>query len=237
MTEDTATTTPLTNTYENGPPLSQSPTTGKIALALSCVQGNLTHAVMKHEGQIPTKNGGSYSFKYADLKTIIDLARPFIAAQELFVAQRPITEPNGARVHTVIYHSSGEFIADGGMFIPVARRDDPKAFGSAYTYARRYSLACLLGIAQEDDDGEAASKPAAATRAKPKGHAEKTKLAPIAKRDVLETMIKELPDEFRSQIGDRLRAQAIVWTQLTPEQLKEITEWYDECKAFADAAK
>jgi hypothetical protein len=63
----------------------------------------------------------------------------------------------------VFMHESGEHMETGSIFVPAAQ-NSPQAFGSALTYARRYSLMTACGIAPEDDDGNAASKPAPARK-------------------------------------------------------------------------
>ena len=69
-------------------------------------------------------------------------------------------------VETVFLHESGEALRCGKLHVP-ASKQDPQGYGSALTYARRYSLMTACGIAPEDDDGNAASKtPAAVTKPK-----------------------------------------------------------------------
>jgi hypothetical protein len=69
----------------------------------------------------------------------------------------------GVIVSTVFLHESGEHMETGSIFVPAAQ-NSPQAFGSALTYARRYSLMTACGIAPEDDDGNAASKPTPARK-------------------------------------------------------------------------
>jgi len=60
-------------------------------------------------------------------------------------------------VETVFIHESGESIECGKLHVPAAKQD-PQGYGSALTYARRYSLMAACGIAPEDDDGNSASR-------------------------------------------------------------------------------
>ena len=62
---------------------------------------------------------------------------------------------NAACVETIILHSSGEWLSCGKLSVPVSK-GDAQGFGSALTYARRYSLSAAFGVAPEDDDGNAA---------------------------------------------------------------------------------
>jgi hypothetical protein len=73
--------------------------------------------------------------------------------------QRTSLDDNGVTVETVFVHESGEMLECGKLHVP-ASKNDPQGYGSALTYARRYSLMAACGIAPEDDDGNAGSKPA-----------------------------------------------------------------------------
>lgn len=64
---------------------------------------------------------------------------------------------NGVIVETMFIHESGETLSCGSLHVPAAKQD-PQGYGSALTYARRYSLMAACGIAPEDDDGNAGSK-------------------------------------------------------------------------------
>ena len=65
--------------------------------------------------------------------------------------------PDGVIVETIFLHESGESLNCGQLFVP-ANKHDAQGFGSALTYARRYSLMAACGIAPEDDDGNTASR-------------------------------------------------------------------------------
>lgn len=83
--------------------------------------------------------------------------------------QQTRQDDTGVTVETMFLHESGESISSGPLHVP-ASKQDPQGYGSALTYARRYSLMAACGIAPEDDDGNAASnsrKPATASTAKP----------------------------------------------------------------------
>jgi hypothetical protein len=66
--------------------------------------------------------------------------------------------PDGIKIQTVFIHESGEQISSGWLFVPAAKAD-PQGFGSALTYARRYSLMAACGIAPEDDDANSTRPP------------------------------------------------------------------------------
>lgn len=137
-----------------------SPTIGKIAGALAKAQGAMRHALKEADNT-------HFKSKYADLASVIDAARPALSENGIAVVQRDLpTEAPGVIVQTVLLHESGEWIADEGVYVPASKLD-AHGYGSARTYARRYGLASVVGVAQEDDDGNAAAKsaPKNATRA------------------------------------------------------------------------
>jgi hypothetical protein len=113
------------------------------------------------------KNSENPFFKsrYADLATIIDVAKEPTANNGLAVLQSPSTEDGKVKITTRIIHESGQWVEDSISF--TLQKTDPQSVGSAITYGRRYSLAAMLGIAQEDDDGNAGSDPSK-TQAQPK---------------------------------------------------------------------
>ena len=156
-----------------------SDSVGSIAAALSKAQANIQHAV-KSSTNPQTRS------KYADLTGILDTARQPLAENELAVIHSPYALPDGVNVLvTTVMHSSGEWVRSvtpvnprvkisggGGAVMAV---DDMQTIGAAITYARRYALAAMLGIGQEDDDGNAASGRGRSERAvKPSAPRERT---------------------------------------------------------------
>ena len=100
----------------------------------------------------------AFKSKYADLQSILDATRPALNRHGLFLFQRVMSSKDGVSVETCVTHSSGGTMSSGVLFIPVISPKNPaQAFGSAETYARRYSLSAFLGVnADEDDDGNRA---------------------------------------------------------------------------------
>ena len=129
----------------------------KISLALTVVEKELGHAAKD------SKNPFFKSY-YADLSSVIDAIRPTLAKEGIKILQPLLhSDEQGVRVQTVLLHSSGQWIADGGPVMPV-NKNDAQGHGSAITYARRYGLAALVGITQADDDGNNATKAAPVKR-------------------------------------------------------------------------
>ena len=95
--------------------------------------------------------------KYADLAACVEAVIEGLNNNGIALTQRVSPCENGVIVETVFVHESGEVINCGQLHVPAAKQD-AQGYGSALTYARRYSLMVACGIAPEDDDGNAASK-------------------------------------------------------------------------------
>lgn len=102
-----------------------------------------------------TSDNPFFKSKYADFAEIVHASRPALTAHGLSVMQRIILLADGSEaLHSVLGHSSGQYI-DSVMRIRPAK-NDVQALGSYITYLKRYAYAALIGVATEDDDGEAA---------------------------------------------------------------------------------
>lgn len=119
----------------------------KIAPALLKAQSSITFAV-KNENNPFFKN------RYADLPTVIDAVKSALNDAGIVFLQTPSpSEDNKLHLTTRLLHESGEWIEDTAV-TPLAKQD-PQGFGSAVTYLRRYCLASIIGLYQDDDDGNA----------------------------------------------------------------------------------
>jgi hypothetical protein len=105
------------------------------------------------------KTNPAFRSKYADLGACLEAVEDALLAQGIALFQETSLDDSGVTVETVLLHESGESMRFGKLHVP-ASKQDPQGYGSALTYARRYSLITACGIAPEDDDGNAASKPA-----------------------------------------------------------------------------
>ena len=103
------------------------------------------------------KTNPAYKSKYADLGACIEAVDDSFLANGIVMYQETFEDQSGVTVETVLLHESGEMIRCGKLHVPAAKQD-PQGYGSALTYARRYSLMAACGIAPEDDDGNAASQ-------------------------------------------------------------------------------
>ena len=98
-----------------------------------------------------------FKSKYAALDACIEAVNDSFLAVGIAMYQETYEDPTGVTVETVLLHESGEMLRCGKLHVP-ASKQDPQGYGSALTYARRYSLMTACGIAPEDDDGNAAVK-------------------------------------------------------------------------------
>jgi hypothetical protein len=98
-----------------------------------------------------------FKSKYADIASVVDAIKPALIKHGLFFAQITHDTDGGVCVETIVCHESGESMGFGKLSVP-ASKQDAQGFGSALTYARRYSLMSAFGVAAEDDDGNAAVK-------------------------------------------------------------------------------
>lgn len=108
------------------------------------------------EGAVKGKVNPAFRSKYADLSAVIDAIKPHLVEHGLWFLQRTHPVDGGVGVETVILHASGQSMSCGVLRLPAAKQD-AQGYGSALTYARRYSLMAAFGVPAEDDDGNAAS--------------------------------------------------------------------------------
>lgn len=175
-----------------------SPSLGALATALAAAQGEI-------EDASKSSTNPAFKTKYADLAEVLQTVRPVLSKHGLSVVQTPgsLYEVAGKlviNVATTLLHKSGEFISDT-LSVPVTKAD-AQGIGACVTYGRRYALAAICGISQDDDDGNTAAgkttKPAAAP-AKPKSEPSKGKLS----RTELEAAFKaaQKPEELDELAG------------------------------------
>jgi hypothetical protein len=106
---------------------------------------------------LKTSTNPHFRSRYADLSACVEAVIDALNANGIGLLQRTYECTDGVMVETVFIHESGEVIEGGMLHVP-APKHDPQGYGSALTYARRYSLLAATGMAPEDDDGNAATK-------------------------------------------------------------------------------
>jgi len=107
---------------------------------------------------LKTSTNPHFRSRYADLSACVEAVIDSLNSNGIGLVQ--ITHPceSGVTVETILIHESGQTMSSGSLHLP-ASKQDAQGYGSALTYARRYSLMAICGIAPEDDDGNKASKP------------------------------------------------------------------------------
>lgn len=115
----------------------------------------LAKAQAEVENASKSSSNPHFKSKYADLAEVLNTVRPVFSKHGLSIVQAPSFDGARASVTTVIAHSGGGIIYSTASAVPA--KSDAQGIGSATTYLRRYGLAAMAGIAQEDDDGQAAA--------------------------------------------------------------------------------
>lgn len=170
---------------------SMSPTIGELAKALASAQKAFPPIRRTRTAKIQTAKA-SYSYDYADLSDVIDGVKSVLSDNGLAYSQPIVSRDGQPELMTVLMHTSGEWIASS---CPVRGGNTPQELGASITYARRYGLTAVLGIATEEDNDAAGVEP---------------KSEPVA--------TPTDPD------ADRLRdlvAKAVADKKVTPEQAQE----------------
>jgi hypothetical protein len=132
-----------------------SDTIAALAAALAKAQIELENPEKSLTASIPSTvpGGAAQSFRYASLASGLDLVRKCLGRQEIAVIQSTTIDQSEVmvRLTTTLAHASGEWLASEWPVCPVAETATPHRMGAALTYARRYALFTLVGIAGEDD--------------------------------------------------------------------------------------
>src|SRR5882757_1391449 len=132
-----------------------SETIGAIAAALARAQGELTNPEKSLTGTIrwPLPGEGEKTFRYASLASGLDIVRKSLGRHEIATIQTTAIDPDSGQIRltTLLAHASGEWISSDWPVCPVSEIGTPHRMGKALTYARRYALFALVGIAGEDD--------------------------------------------------------------------------------------
>lgn len=170
--------------------MDKSESIGKLAEALAKAQGAI-------EGAKKDQANPFFRSKYADLSSVWEACRKPLSENGLAIVQTTCgSDPETVTVETFLTHASGEWIKSSLSMKPT--KADPQGIGSCLTYARRYSLAAMVGVAPEDDDGNAASE-------KPKFE---SKASVVHKYEMHPNEPKDVPDGTGEQTIDEATAIA-----------------------------
>lgn len=157
----------------------------ELMTALAKAQGSMRHAVKD-------STNPHFKSKYADLASVWEACREPLATNGLAVIQTvEFTKDTGEILVTTLGHSSGQWIKSH-MPLPI-QKPGPQELGSCLSYCRRYSLAAMVGVFQDDDDGESAQK----TYREPIKTVEQPKFEPPVNEDqikILNALSVEFPN-------------------------------------------
>lgn len=118
---------------------------------------------------LKTSTNPHFRSKYVSLDGCIEAVIDALNNNGIALIQQTHDCDSGVKIETVLMHESGEIITGGVLHVP-APKQDPQGYGSALTYARRYSLMATCGIAPEDDDGNLATERAGSVVKKPQSN-------------------------------------------------------------------
>ena len=128
---------------------------GAIAAALAKAQGELNNPEKSLTATIrsPFPRETDQTFRYASLSSGLDIVRKALGKHEIATVQTTGIDHQAGliRLTTVLAHSSGEWVSSDWPVCPIGETASPHKMGAALTYARRYALFTLVGIAGEDD--------------------------------------------------------------------------------------
>ena len=126
-----------------------------LASALAKAQAELVNPEKSLTGKIraAAPGEGERTFRYAPLSSGLDIVRKTLGQHEIATVQTTAIDQASGLVNltTVLAHASGEWIGSDWPVCPIAEMANPQRMGAALTYARRYALFTLVGIAGEDD--------------------------------------------------------------------------------------
>lgn len=185
----------------------QSNEIGELAKALAAAQGEMDAA--KKDGQ------GNYG-KYTTISSILEVVKEALSKNGLAVVQAPMPcESGNICLRTTLMHSSGQWIAS--QLTMKADNSSPQKIGSVMTYARRYALAAILGVGQEDDDAQSAQDEYERQARK----AQKERVQQVRQQAASENPDAPTPEMFRALMAT-----------LTERGCKEREEYLAELSAF-----
>lgn len=181
------------------------------------------------QGAVKDSSNPHFNSKYADLASVWDAIREPLTKNGLAIIQLPRRTQGGVAVETILLHASGQRIS-GTLEMPCDKAT-AQGVGSAITYARRFALAAMCGVApvSDDDDGEAASRQPPAEVVRP------------AFRQPSSAFGRRLAAEQPDLIDDSRAKGSLAGSEPTPTPAEKMSskvhEWVSEAvKAFADEA-
>lgn len=155
-----------------------------------------------------------FKSRYADLAACVEAVIAGLNDNGIALIQKCYDCTDGVMVETMFIHESGEMLECGILHVP-ASKQDPQGYGSALTYARRYSLMAACGIAPEDDDGNQASR-----RTEIKSTVNENQIADLLAAMDEVTTIKELQQAYKDAYKATNGEQAWLTKVITKKDVK-----------------
>jgi len=206
--------------------MNKSETIGALAKAIALSQLEVENAIKDTKNEF-------FKSSYADLAAVLNVIRPVFSKHNIAIVQLPSFAAPIASVETMLIHESGEFISNI-CSSPVGKQD-AQGIGSAITYLRRYSLAAMCGVAQEDDDANGS-----VSQGKPKQPVNKPNQPPLPPRR-LSSAERELGVKDMKAAPDLSALQAILkdYHKMAKdvgdkESIAFFNDCYKECAAAFD---
>lgn len=170
----------------------------------------------------PEKSASNPHFKskYVPLDNVVKSIADTAPKHGLSYIQTSVTENDKAGVQTLLMHESGEWMEFEPFLLPIGQKSTPQAVGSAITYARRYTLSSIFGIASEtDDDGNTASDNAKNNPVAGPVMATKESLSTLGKlvtqlANVTGKDVKELSNKYNLSQSMTMEDAKISWARL-----------------------
>jgi len=194
----------------------QSEQINELAAALAKAQGAITGAKKGVENTY-------FHSKYADLAACWDACRGPLSDNGLAVIQTTVPHPEGVTVVTTLAHSSGQWVR--GLLTMIADKPGPQPLGSLMSYARRYGMAAIVGLAQVDDDAESAT-----ARVSPQKRTKYIKAMNEAVKNQDGPGLLELIEELNNE------EQLAIWNELRSDERAAIKKLRQEALIAANGA-
>lgn len=151
-----------------------------------------------------------FKSKYADLQAVIEAVKEPLNKHGISFLQLVNSNGDGDKLETILLHESGQFISAESK-VYCNKPNDPQAFGSGITYAKRYALQAALGLPTEDDDGNAASQKL------------KADATPQPDSEIMDKLAIMLEENTDGQPVSKPKLQSLLWAKLKkyPQNDKE----------------
>jgi hypothetical protein len=179
--------------------------------ALAAAQGEFPSIGKNKKAEVQTKAGRNYSYGYADISVVLAAVIPVLSKHKIVLTQPTILDGDNMIIRTYLWHTSGQWMYAEYSVCSIV--GDHQAMGAALTYARRYAICTLLGIAAEEDlDGQTAAK------------SESRRAPPPPKQEMQEPPNDEVFTRFRLNVEEGLKkindavalkaAETITWKRM-----------------------